>query len=54
MHAETQKLESIYQNKLDNLEELKKSILQRAFAGKLSELGLDRLKEDRIFEEGKI
>lgn len=35
MHAETQKLEVIYQNKIANLEELKKSILQRAFAGKL-------------------
>lgn len=53
LQTETKKLESIYQKKLDDLEELKKSILQRAFEGKLSELGLDRLKEDRIFEEEK-
>ena len=35
LRAETQKLETIYQNKLINLEELKKSILQKAFAGEL-------------------
>ncbi|HAX95029.1 MAG TPA: restriction endonuclease subunit S [Prolixibacteraceae bacterium] len=33
--AETQKLETIYQQKIANLEELKKSILQKAFAGEL-------------------
>jgi type I restriction enzyme S subunit len=32
---ETQKLEAIYQKKLDDLEELKKSILQKAFSGEL-------------------
>ncbi|MGH4138403.1 restriction endonuclease subunit S [Clostridium sp.] len=32
---QTQKLEAIYQQKLDNLEELKKSILQKAFNGEL-------------------
>lgn len=32
----TKKLESIYQQKLDNLEELKKSILQKAFSGELN------------------
>lgn len=32
---ETQKLEAIYQQKLLNLDELKKSILQKAFAGEL-------------------
>lgn len=31
----TQKLEAIYQKKIDDLEELKKSILQKAFAGEL-------------------
>ncbi len=36
LRAETKKLKSIYQNKLDYLEELKKSILQKAFAGELS------------------
>jgi restriction endonuclease S subunit len=35
LRAETQKLEAIYQKKMDDLEELKKSILQKAFAGKL-------------------
>lgn len=33
--AETQRLESIYQQKLDALEELKKSLLHQAFAGEL-------------------
>ena len=35
LYFETQKLETIYQQKLDNLENLKKSILQKAFEGKL-------------------
>jgi type I restriction enzyme S subunit len=35
LRAETQKLEAIYQKKLDDLEELKKSILQKAFSGDL-------------------
>jgi type I restriction enzyme S subunit len=35
LRAETQKLETIYQQKLLNLEELKKSVLQKAFAGEL-------------------
>ncbi len=34
--AETQKLEAIYQQKLINLEELKKSVLQKAFKGELT------------------
>jgi len=33
--AETKKLETIYQQKIDDLEELKKSILQKAFNGEL-------------------
>jgi len=33
--AETKRLEAIYQQKLVNLEELKKSVLQRAFSGEL-------------------
>lgn len=33
--AETQKLEAVYQKKIDDLEELKKSILQKAFKGEL-------------------
>jgi type I restriction enzyme, S subunit len=36
LSTETKKLESIYQKKLNDLEELKKSILQKAFAGELT------------------
>lgn len=36
LRIETQKLEAIYQKKLDDLEELKKSILQKAFSGELT------------------
>lgn len=36
LRAETQKLEGLYQKKIDNLEELKKSLLQKAFSGELS------------------
>ncbi len=35
LRAETKRLETIYQQKLLNLEELKKSVLQKAFAGEL-------------------
>ena len=35
LSAETKKLEAIYQQKLNNLEELKKSVLQKAFRGEL-------------------
>lgn len=35
LSAETKKLEAIYQKKLDNLEELKKSVLKKAFSGEL-------------------
>lgn len=34
-HFETKKLESFYQSKIENLEELKKSLLQKAFNGEL-------------------
>lgn len=36
LQAETKRLEAIYQQKLLNLEELKKSVLQKAFAGELT------------------
>lgn len=36
LRTEIKKLEGIYQQKLSNLEELKKSILQKAFAGELT------------------
>jgi type I restriction enzyme S subunit len=35
LRAETQKMEAIYQKKIADLEELKKSVLQKAFAGEL-------------------
>ena len=35
LRAETQKLETIYKKKISDIEELKKSILQKAFAGEL-------------------
>lgn len=36
LSAETKKLEKLYQQKIDDLDELKKSILQKAFAGELN------------------
>lgn len=35
LSAETKKLANIYQQKINDLEELKKSILQKAFSGEL-------------------
>jgi type I restriction enzyme S subunit len=35
LSLETNKIESIYQNKIESLEELKKSVLQKAFSGEL-------------------
>ncbi len=40
LSTETQKLEAIYQKKLNDLEELKKSILQKAFSGELKTKGI--------------
>ena len=37
LSAETKRLEAVYEKKLADLEELKKSILQKAFEGKLTE-----------------
>lgn len=39
LSAETKKLEGIYQKKLADLEELKKTILQKAFSGELTSPG---------------
>jgi type I restriction enzyme S subunit len=36
LSAETKKLEAIYQQKINDLEELKKSVLQKAFSGELN------------------
>jgi type I restriction enzyme S subunit len=46
LRAETQKLEAVYQKKIADLEELKKSILQKAFSGQLSESRLVGLKDE--------
>ena len=35
LSAETKRLETIYQTKINDLEELKKSVLQKAFSGEL-------------------
>lgn len=43
MRAETQKLEAVYKRKVDDLEELKKSILQKAFAGELAESKIEKV-----------
>ncbi len=37
LRVETQKLETVYQQKINNLDELKKSILKKAFKGELTE-----------------
>jgi type I restriction enzyme S subunit len=42
LRSETQKLEAIYQKKLNDLEELKKSILQKAFSGELSNARINK------------
>ncbi|TVM01185.1 MAG: restriction endonuclease subunit S, partial [Candidatus Kuenenia stuttgartiensis] len=36
LSAETKKLEAIYRQKLADLDELKKSVLQKAFTGQLT------------------
>jgi len=50
LRAKTQKMEAIYQKKIADLEELKKSVLQKAFAGelKVSELGWVGLRMIRL------
>ena len=41
LSIETKKLEIIYKQKLNSLEELKKSILQKAFSGELSKTQME-------------
>lgn len=49
LYDDTQKLETIYQKKIDDLEELKKSILQKAFAGELkTEKMVEKLEEIQL------
>lgn len=54
LRAETQKLEAVYQKKIDDLEELKKSILQKAFSGQLSESGLAGLKDEQDLKTATV
>lgn len=51
LRDETQKLEAVYQKKIDDLEELKKSILQKAFAG---ELKTEKSRRDDKLIENKM
>ncbi len=48
LSAETKKIEAIYQKKINNLEELKKSILQKAFSGELT-----RAKEKELLYDNR-
>jgi type I restriction enzyme S subunit len=52
LRVETQKLEAVYQKKMADLGELKKSILQKAFAGELK-TGKSR-RDEIIIEDGNI
>jgi type I restriction enzyme S subunit len=56
LSTEIKKLEAIYIQKINDLEELKKSVLQKAFSGelKVSELGFDGLKDDRMTAKKEI
>ncbi len=59
MRAETQKLEAVYQQKINDLEELKKWILQKAFVGELrggvpAEPKTEKSRRDEKFIENKI
>ena len=53
LSSETKKLEAIYQTKLNDLEELKKSVLQKAFSGQLSESGFSGLKDKKDLSGSK-
>lgn len=56
LRTETQKLEAIYQKKLDDLEELKKSVLQKAFSGDLPvrQAGLEGRKAESKTKEVSV
>ncbi len=54
LRGETQKLEAVYQQKIANLEELKKSILQKAFAGELRGGNPAELKTEKSRRDAKI
>jgi type I restriction enzyme S subunit len=54
LSAETKKLEAIYQKKIENLEELKKAVLGKAFRGELCEQDFKGLKEYRIMKNAVV
>ncbi len=58
LRAETQKLEAVYQQKIDDLEELKKSILQKAFSGGLNldfkDSQITKIKEKSSNQENQV
>jgi type I restriction enzyme S subunit len=54
LYTETEKLEAIYQKKTEDLEELKKSVLQKAFRGELCEQDFKGLKEYRIMKNAVV
>lgn len=54
LRAETQKLEAVYQKKIDDLEELKKSVLQKAFAGELSSSVSTNLSSAKVIPLQKV
>lgn len=54
LRAETQKLEAVYQKKIADLEELKKSILQKAFAGELRDGDPAEPKTEKSRRDDKI
>ncbi len=50
LSTQTKKLEAIYQQKINDLEELKKSVLQKAFSG---ELKTEKSRRDNLMVENK-
>jgi len=54
LRTETQKLETVYQKKIANLEELRKSVLQRAFSGALTSSSSTSLSVAKIIPLQKI
>jgi len=54
LRAETQKLEELYKKKIDDLEELKKSILAKAFNGELRGAEPAELKTEKSRRDDKI
>lgn len=54
LSSKTKKLESIYQKKIEDLEEFKKSILERAFSGQFSESGFAGFENEQDFNSAIV